>query len=339
MTLGASARFLVLDGLRGGAAFAVILWHTGSTRFIPGGYLAVDLFFCLSGFVLAHAYGTTTMTFWNFVKVRLIRLYPLYFLALLLGLLAASLTVIPARWPNVLSALAFLPAFEEHGDVYMAYPFNVPAWSLLFEIVINLIWFPLRGASSRVVSGLAALGIAAIILLISLVGSVDAGWHGANFFAEGIARVTFPFFAGALIFRLWDSGKLFNSLPYWLPAGLMCAMFVMPGPRAIIDGVCVLILVPLIVALGASAREPVRLSPLFKKLGEASYPVYILHSPILLMLMMAAPDVPQRSYLIAAVAILLLLGLSWVTLCCYDRPVRERLAKFCRVRRDPTRAF
>src|SRR5262245_45457012 len=85
-------RFLVLDGLRGLAAFAVILDHVSSVtlrHWFPGRYLAVDFFFVLSGFVLAHAYGErlqSQLSPWRFMCIRMIRLYPLYLLGLMLGL-------------------------------------------------------------------------------------------------------------------------------------------------------------------------------------------------------------------------------------------------------------
>src|SRR5664279_3535433 len=87
--------FQTLDGLRGVGAFLVVMRHVpdffGPIR-VPESYLAVDLFYLVSGFVVAHAYADRLKAggfFWTFVKTRIIRLYPLYVFGLLLGVTAA----------------------------------------------------------------------------------------------------------------------------------------------------------------------------------------------------------------------------------------------------------
>src|ERR1041385_8149717 len=91
-----ASRFEALDLLRGLAALAVVAFHVphipGTLSLAPRGYLAVDLFFALSGFVLAYAYGAELARGGNirrFMVQRLIRLYPLYLIALLAGALLA----------------------------------------------------------------------------------------------------------------------------------------------------------------------------------------------------------------------------------------------------------
>lgn len=314
-------RFLVLDGLRGVAALVIVLFHTGSSRFIPGGYLAVDLFFCLSGFVLAHAYAATPIGLGAFVKARLIRLYPLYFVGFVVGLLLA-----PVGLLNTLSGLLFLPAVSQVGDVYRPYPFNVPAWSLLFELVVNLVWFPLRRMRAAGLAVVAGLGVVAAAAAVLLSGTGDIGSTGPWFFVQGLCRVVFPFFLGALLHRLWKAGKLRLPTPWWLAVVLMGALFMLPGPRAVVDLACVIIVVPAIVALGAAAREPAWASKVCHALGEASYPVYILHSAVLVLVAPLIPQLANRSYFVAAATILLVLALAWAAVKLYDRPVRRWLS-------------
>ncbi|HEX7694251.1 MAG TPA: acyltransferase family protein, partial [Sphingomonas sp.] len=88
-------RFVVLDGMRGLAALSVVALHTA--QYFPSqtgparAYLAVDFFFMLSGFVMAHAYGDKLragLTIKGFAEIRLARLYPMIFLGVTLGLLA-----------------------------------------------------------------------------------------------------------------------------------------------------------------------------------------------------------------------------------------------------------
>jgi peptidoglycan/LPS O-acetylase OafA/YrhL len=87
-------RLLTLDGMRGLAAILVVVYHFEVVvKLVPSGYLAVDFFFLLSGLVIARTYaprfedGLKTRDF--FVH-RIIRLYPLFFVGLLLGLMRAA---------------------------------------------------------------------------------------------------------------------------------------------------------------------------------------------------------------------------------------------------------
>jgi peptidoglycan/LPS O-acetylase OafA/YrhL len=113
-------RFATLDYLRGVAALAIVLLHFRyglGVKLLPYGYLAVDFFFVLSGFVLAHAYEERLlagMTPADFMRARLIRLYPLYAIGTVIIIAAVTLSG-ELHWANpmstvtVLSAMAFLP--------------------------------------------------------------------------------------------------------------------------------------------------------------------------------------------------------------------------------------
>src|SRR6185312_7353610 len=89
--------FQVLDGLRGIAALAVVVFHfmewiytNASKNFIGHGFLAVDFFFCLSGFVIGYAYDERfkNIGIKQFFKRRLIRLQPMVVFGSVIGLLA-----------------------------------------------------------------------------------------------------------------------------------------------------------------------------------------------------------------------------------------------------------
>lgn len=92
--LASKPRYEVLDGLRGVAAIMVLLFHcletyipVFGTQHINHGYLAVDFFFVLSGFVIGYAYDDrwNRMSTWDFFKRRLVRLHPLVVAGTLLG--------------------------------------------------------------------------------------------------------------------------------------------------------------------------------------------------------------------------------------------------------------
>ncbi len=178
--------FTTLDALRGAAAVIVVAYHAG-TRRVPGGYLAVDLFFALSGFVLAHNYGGA-LNGWRdagaFMVRRLIRLYPLYGLALAVGFGVHMVATLPAGtfWPSrALGTLAanavFAPAAPAFLVTWHLYPFNPPAWSLFFELAVNALFALaapfLRGW--RPLLTLVGLGAATLIWVAIVHGDLNGG--------------------------------------------------------------------------------------------------------------------------------------------------------------------
>lgn len=160
--------FHALDAGRGIAALVVVIFHLPASvrgSAFGSGELAVDFFFALSGFVLAHVYNdqlaTGRINVRQFMVARLVRLYPLYLLSLLTLLIAlVCLRVFsqPIPWSNtaLLGKLPFalfmlpLPTLDPDGYLY---PFNVAAWSILLEIAVNLLfaifWKLLQSARVR----------------------------------------------------------------------------------------------------------------------------------------------------------------------------------------------
>jgi peptidoglycan/LPS O-acetylase OafA/YrhL len=186
----AEARFAALDLLRGLAAIAVLLVHfrygpTGVTL-AQKGYLAVDFFFVLSGFVVAHAYeqrlrrGT-----WlgPFCLTRLLRLYPLYAFASIIGIAAVYFQPGTDRdtghWAvSILLAVFFLPTPSQFSaNPGSLYPFNFAAWSLFWELAVNLLYgVAALQLDKRLLSLLIALG-AAGVAVICLSGFINKLIH------------------------------------------------------------------------------------------------------------------------------------------------------------------
>lgn len=197
-------RFVALDGMRGIAALVVVAWHAGATRFIPGGYLAVDLFFVLSGFVLAHAFEGRQG--WRaFMVARLKRLYPLYIAGLVMGALSARLYLLPDGrfWTTVGAGAAMLPTLVAWG-VYRPYPFDPPAWSLLFELLVNAVWFALTPwLSLRLMGGIIVVSGACLAAVIVQSHGAAVGDAGPMFLPMVFVRATFSFFVGVACYRLW----------------------------------------------------------------------------------------------------------------------------------------
>ncbi|MGA8939854.1 MAG: acyltransferase [Acidobacteriaceae bacterium] len=147
-------KFENLDALRGVAAILIVVFHIrplfGNSPLFGRAYLAVDLFFMLSGFVLSFAYqqkldnGLPTTTF---LKLRLIRLYPLYLIGLFLGFIYTATQVhyqhsspgMLGSFLMLVPALFFLPIPAPTSLPNVAFPYDLPAWSLFSELIANLL--------------------------------------------------------------------------------------------------------------------------------------------------------------------------------------------------------
>ena len=151
----------LLDGLRGVAALTVVCFHLFEAyatshldQRINHGYLAVDFFFILSGFVVGYAYDDrwTKMTVWEFLTRRLVRLQPMVVIGALIGAVMFytqgcpvwDVSAVPVAMLLVATLMnAFMipatPGAEIRGVGEM-YPLNGPAWSLFFEYIGNLLY-------------------------------------------------------------------------------------------------------------------------------------------------------------------------------------------------------
>lgn len=298
-------RFDALDGIRGIAALAVMLYHYtqfSSLRMLPGAEAAVDLFFMLSGFVLMFSYGRKIergMGFREFLLARLQRLGPLFVIGLLLGLTAALIHIgrgldDQLRLQPVLTAfglnLVVLPylnhqswMFDGQGIPGPIFPLNDPSWSLFFEMFVNLVFFFCLAElvrRKRVQSGLLLLTAGA--LLVFLAGLIhsqqfNGGWGIGNF-KYGFPRVTAEFFLGCLIFLFHQ--RLPRAYP-WLALvslGLFLLFMAHPGDQTRYAGLFVLC--PALILLMSRVSVSGALQRGCTRLGELSYPLYVTHFPI-----------------------------------------------------------
>lgn len=286
--------FATLDGLRGVAALCIVVLHcyryfgVWQTSAAP---LAVDLFFVLSGFVLAFAYGSrfeNGMTPMQFVKARIIRLYPLYLFGTLLGVVQALVTIhyMPGKygwgwgqfWESLPFALTMLPA---PGQATL-FPFNGVMWSIFFELFINIVWaFAWRPLQSTklllAVILLSGIGTAASVFYFGTM------WLGANWvnFIGGLLRVSYSFFLGALLFRIHRSVKLPQVPPIVLLIGLPALLgLTVSVPTRLLLALFVL---PWFVLLGARVEPKGMLQNVCRGLGAASYAVYAVHKRLYLL--------------------------------------------------------
>jgi peptidoglycan/LPS O-acetylase OafA/YrhL len=348
------AHFVTLDGLRGVAAFAVLFFHRrwwigpGSLHFA---YLAVDFFFVLSGFVIAHAYwnrlAARQLSLPAFTRLRAERLGPLVAVGATLGVAAQVLAAVaPGRGSDIANLLAAWPlALILLPVPWFDDPFliNGPSWSLFFEVAGNLVFAALVPFLDRKrLVWLSAVAAGGIVLVGLVHGNISVGFKWSDL-PLGMVRMAAPFLIGALIHRLWVEDALPKiAVPAWVLALILVASLALvpplgPGGTVVYQLFCVLVLFPVIVIAGLQ-NEPGRLTmPLAKVGAELSYPVYILHMPLLVAFTAWHGEWPPhtRLYLLGEVAVITIIALAASRL--FDIPVRRWLA-LRRKRTVPTMA-
>ena len=225
-----------LDGLRGVAALFVAMRHTSFFHDlgIHGGFLAVDLFFVLSGFVIAHAYERRLergLSAARFLALRYLRLWPVYVLGALLGLVAAFAGALPVQdnlsVGQMIHAAPFaLMMLPGPHITRMLYPVNSVAWSLALELLVNLayafLWRPLR--DPRVLGAVLAVSAVALAGAAAWFHTLDIGFTWANAWG-GAPRVVFSFTAGLAVYRIFQARPWRSTLPAWAPLLVLPLLF------------------------------------------------------------------------------------------------------------------
>jgi len=342
-----TGRFLTLDAMRGVAAGTVLMIHMGGVpaTLLPGGYLAVDLFFVLSGFVLAHAYGDGTLSFAQFITARLIRLYPLYLAGMVLGTALAVVSGVDGRsLASMALNVVFLPspfgaATVLHLDLY---PFNAPSWSLFFELLANICWFALLPLlSNRALALVLAIAAALLLTTVILFRHANGGSYWDSSIIGGFGRAGWSFFAGAATYRLWRAKAAVRTPPLVVLL-ILLVLFATPLPRVVFDLVATLVLFPALIWIGANCEPQPWARASFTKLGDLSYAVYALHFPVMALAAMTVldprflrwlnwrPVTAHPSLLSTPLTIVTVLALSWVLTEAYDRPLRSWLSRTIR---------
>ena len=364
VALQSKRHYPILDGLRGVAAVIVVAFHTlevfshGNHRrqILNHGYLAVDFFFLLSGFVVAYAYDDrwSRMTMLGFAKRRLIRLQPMVVMGSLIGAALFYFQAGPVFpliagtpvWKLLLVMLVGctlipLPVSMDIRGWDEMHPLDGPAWSLFFEYVANILYaLLLRRISNRWLSLLVLLS-AGLLLHLALTthqGDVIGGWSlNAKQLHIGFARLLYPFLAGVLLMRLdWRlnvrSGFAVCSL---LLAAALClpraGSPLHPWQNGLYDAFCILLVFPLIVATGAGSDESEGwLQRLSRFLGDLSYPLYITHYPLIYIqtawVVRTHPS-PAKAAVTGVLLFVVAISVAYASFKFYDEPVRRWLNK------------
>lgn len=339
-------RFIALDGLRGIGALLVIFGHYNgelwlerdSFIFSSSAYLVVDIFFLLSGFVLAHAfYDKPDFGFWHFVKRRAFRLWPLH-----LATLAAFALIMYFCGDPIDGQALLLNILLLHnvgiGDWVLS-GFNYPSWSLSVELAANLVVagiilaIPDRRLNTLV---LAMVSLCCAALLFFTVPNLNL--HTQNLFGfvnTGLLRCFITFPMGILAYRLFTARRSWFEHTSWLHA-----VFI----GALIAGILATLCLP-----GQSRKDLLYLgfygfaimflaSPgpfwtaalgRLRWLGDISFAVYLVHM-VVLKLMKEIPFWPHDYLTGLIIAWCLSIALGALAHYMIERPCYSRLTRHTR---------
>lgn len=328
--LASKPRYEILDGLRGVAALLVVGYHLFETYFsgspaqpINHGYLAVDFFFVLSGFVIGYAYDDRwdRMSTWNFFKRRLVRLHPMVIFGTLVGALLfyfgecsdSPLIKDTSPWMVLfvmLLGFTMLPIgkgldIRGWGETN---PLNGPAWSLQWEYLANILYALFIRRFDKVALGICVVLFAALTVILTLnidvLGvlsvrdyagyTVIGGWSlTPDQLQIGATRLLYPFFCGLLLSRMGWLIRVKGG--FWWCSLMIVVLLGMPWMGLTVEGegrwtnglyemLCILLGFPLIVSIGAGSSVIGGKSAAINKfLGDISYPIYITHYPLIYM--------------------------------------------------------
>jgi peptidoglycan/LPS O-acetylase OafA/YrhL len=333
-------RFTTLDGLRGIAAVIVVVWHADNIgpwapRF---GYLAVDLFFLLSGFVVAHTYEPRFclgMSKVNFIALRILRLYPLYLVGLLIGTVTAILLPSALAPADISSAfllnLFILPSYAVPRDTFLFY-LDGPLWSLFFEFwIANILFAQFRNMLDRRFLTLIIIVCAVGVMISERAYYKLIGGFSWDDFWPGFARVGFSFFLGVGIARFYATRPPQLALPSWLfLAGLPIVLSIPIEGRIahLYELACVFFVFPAMVYWAADAIEAK--SWINKALGDASYALYTIHVPLLTVVFWGMNSLSiQPNWEIQMLFVTLVIPLAW-SLSIVDVRIRTAILKRAR---------
>ncbi len=354
------AHFNILDGLRGVAAIMVVWFHIFEAfatshldQRINHGYLAVDFFFLLSGFVIGYAYDDRwkTMTTKEFLKRRIIRLQPMVVMGALIGGImfyfqgcsvwdVTKVTVAALIFATFINALLIpAPIGTEVRGLGEMYPLNGPSWSLFFEYIGNILYVLfIRKFSTKALAilvTLAGFGLATYAIFGPL-GDICVGYSlTSSEFTGGFLRLLFSFSAGLLLFRIFKPIKIKGS--FWICSIVLITLLAIPRiggsehlwMNGLYDTICFALIFPLLVYLGASEKLTGKYTTrLCKFLGDISYPLYMVHYPFIYLYYawVKNGDLTFEQSLPGALGVVIgSIVLAYLCLKIYDIPVRKYL--------------
>lgn len=342
----AAERYHGLDGMRGLAAVSVVIYHFNQPdpAVFAHGYLAVDFFFILSGFVIAYAYSdrlAENLSFGRFMLLRLVRLYPLVAAGIALGagrLISALAIGDPEALPPSALGVSFVfnaLMLPTPVAVRSLFPVNNPMWSLFFEVVLNAVFalFLFRWRTYGLVV-LTVILAAALAYGCYLADTINIGWSRDDL-PWGFVRAGFGITLGLVIHRLLRGCTRKASMaPLALSLLLVLALALPHFPTTdwMVDLAILFILAPAAVASGAVYEVPAALRRAYGTLGDLSYPLYCIHFPLISPMRYIGRKLHLGLPVVFVIYLSLVIVLSLLLIKYWDTPVRNRLNRMIRSR-------
>lgn len=360
----------ILDGLRGVAAITVVWFHIFEAfatshldQSFNHGYLAVDFFFMLSGFVVGYAYDDRwgTMRIKEFLKRRVIRLHPMVVMGAVIGAVmfytqgcsvwdVSEVTIAALFVATFINALLIpaTPGSEVRGVGEM-YPLNGPSWSLFFEYIGNILYaFFIRKLSTRALTLLviiAGCGLATFAIFGPL-GDICVGFSlTGTEFTGGFLRLLFSFSMGLLLSRIFKPIKIKGA--FWICSLAVVILLIVPRiggaehlwMNGVYDTVCCVVFFPILLYLGASGKSTDKYTTrVCKFLGDISYPLYMVHYPFIYLYYawVKNEDLTFEQSLPGAIGVVVgSIIFAYICLKFYDIPVRRYLTnRFLKIKKN-----
>lgn len=351
--LASKPRYDILDGLRGVAALIIVAFHLFETyssgpmdQTLNHGYLAVDFFFVLSGFVIGYAYDDRwdRMSTWNFFKRRLVRLHPMVIFGCVFGALcfyfsgceefslvdktSVGMLLLVLLW---CCAIIPLPASMDIRGWAETNPLDGPVWTLQWEYLANILYALVIRRLSKVALFVCVLCFGAMTVMLcfdvdwlgvwgegrAAAYTVIGGWSlTPDQLLIGITRLLYPFFMGLFISRMHKLVKVRGG--FWWCSLIVAILLVMPRIGGMehqwLNGLyeCLAILIgfPLVVSMGAGSIVKGKYSvAVCKFFGAVSYPIYITHFPLVYIQkawVQNHPDAPLSQHIALNVSVYIL---------------------------------
>ena len=344
MTRPGTSRYLTLDGMRGLAAIMVALLHLQETA-VPHGYLAVDFFFALSGFVLARAYEERLlagMGIGRFLELRAVRLWPLFFVGIAIGSAYSAQQIIRS---TIMHQSIFAFATSTTLNLMMIpspigsnlFSANPVFWSIFTEMVANIAFAVFLWRARTPMLWVLAVGFAAVIVpMVQASGHADGGatWETLPI---GFVRTGLSFIIGMIVARHAGRWRRRPGAVSLLAIGALCAVLLMPfpsGSNGPFDLVAIMAAFPVLIILGAVFDPPPALKKLCAVLGDISYALYATHAPIAF----ASRNLAERLHLpaiaLAAPFLLVTMALAAAATRFWDEPARRYISQRLALRRS-----
>ena len=358
---GVAALLVVIYHIFEGLAFAEASDGAGSGLIttLNHGHIAVDFFFILSGFVISYAYDDRwgKMSIGGFFKRRLIRLHPMLIMGAVIGAVAFFAvgcerwdgSIAPVSWVMIalLLTICMIPAvpgvpYEVRGNGEM-FPLNGPGWSLFFEYIGNICYalFMRRMSTKLLAVFTLMLGVVHAWFFIGDVSEYDmigVGWtiDAVNFWG-GFIRMLFPFSMGMLLARTFRPRKVKGA--FWICTAALIVLFSVPyipsdssiSLNCLYEFICIACIFPALVWFAACGTSSGFTSKANRFLGELSYPLYIVHYPIMYIFYkwLIENDIYSLNecWPVAVLVIISSVALAYICLKFYDEPVRRWLSK------------